>query len=62
MGEQGERHEQEEANIAIAETNFADTRNQIRFEVEQGYSNLQSNLANIQTASIGLEQAGKPFA
>jgi len=28
---------QEEANIAIAETNFAETRNQIRFEVEQGF-------------------------
>ncbi len=47
----------EEANIAIAETNFADTRNQVRFEVEQAYSNLQSNLANIQTASVALEQA-----
>lgn len=47
----------QEANIAIAETNFADTRNQVRFEVEQAYSNLQSNLANIQTASVGLEQA-----
>lgn len=45
------------ANIAIAETNFADTRNQVRFEVEEAYSNLQSNLANIQTASVGLEQA-----
>ncbi len=47
----------QEANIAIAETNFADTRNQVRFEVEEAYSNLQSNLANIQTASVGLEQA-----
>lgn len=47
----------EEANIAIAETNFADTRNQVRFEVEEAYSNLQSNLANIQTASVALEQA-----
>lgn len=46
-----------EANIAIAETNFADTRNRVRFEVEQAYSNLQSNLANIQTASVALEQA-----
>ncbi len=47
----------QEANIAISETNFADTRNQVRFEVEEAYSNLQSNLANIQTASVGLEQA-----
>ncbi|WP_233220953.1 TolC family protein [Chlorogloea sp. CCALA 695] len=45
------------ANIAIAETSFADTRNQVRFEVEQAYSSLQSNLANIQTASVALEQA-----
>ena len=45
------------ANIAISETNFADTRNQVRFEVEEAYSNLQSNLANIQTASAALEQA-----
>jgi outer membrane protein TolC len=47
----------QEANIAISETNFADTRNQVRFEVEEAYSNLQSNLANIQTASVALEQA-----
>ena len=47
----------QEVNIAISETSFADTRNQIRFEVEEAYSNLQSNLANIQTASVALEQA-----
>ncbi len=47
----------QEANIAISETNFANTRNQVRFEVEEAYSNLQSNLANIQTASVALEQA-----
>lgn len=51
------RARQEEANIAIAETNFADTRNQVRFEVEEAYNTLQSNLANIQTASVALEQA-----
>lgn len=51
------RAAQERANIAIAETNFADLRNQIRFQVEQGYSELQSNFANIQTATTGLEQA-----
>lgn len=51
------RARQEEANIAIAETNFADVRNQIRFEVEQAYADLQSNLENIQTASVALEQA-----
>jgi OMF family outer membrane factor len=48
---------QQEADIAIAETNFAGQRNQIRFEVEQAFSNLQSNLENIQTTSVALEQA-----
>lgn len=51
------RARQEEANIAIAETNFANRRNQIRFEVEQAYSTLQSSLENIQTATVALEQA-----
>ncbi|NJL37479.1 MAG: TolC family protein [Leptolyngbyaceae cyanobacterium SM1_4_3] len=48
---------QEEANIAIAETNFAAQRNQVRFDVESAYSNLQANFENIQTASLALEQA-----
>jgi outer membrane protein TolC len=51
------RARQEEADIAIAETNFAGQRNQIRFEVEQAYSQLQSNLENIQTTSVALEQS-----
>lgn len=51
------RAAQEEANAAIAETNFADTRQQVRFEVEQAYANLQSNFENIQTASVAQEQA-----
>lgn len=51
------RAAQQEAQIAISETNFAAQRNQIRFEVEQAYSNLQSNLQNIQTASVALEQS-----
>lgn len=46
-----------EANIAIAESNFASQRNQIRLEVEQAYSQLQSNFENVQTASVQLEQA-----
>ena len=56
-GEARARARQEEANIAIAETNFASARNTIRFEVEQAYSNLQSNFDNIQTATVALEQA-----
>ncbi|BAY60160.1 outer membrane efflux protein [Calothrix brevissima NIES-22] len=51
------RAAQARANIAIAETNFAEQRNQIRFQVEQAYSNQQSNLENVQTANTALEQA-----
>jgi OMF family outer membrane factor len=51
------RANQEEANIAIAETQFADQRNQIRLEVEQAYFNLRSNAENIQTAFFAVTQA-----
>jgi OMF family outer membrane factor len=48
---------QEEINTAIAETQFADTRNQVRFAVEQAYYTLQANYENISTANLALEQA-----
>jgi outer membrane protein TolC len=48
---------QERNNRAIAETRFAQTRNQVRFQVEQGYKNLQANARSIQTASAALQQA-----
>lgn len=51
------RARQEEANIAIAETNFAQQRNNIRLSVEEAFFTLQSSLENIQTASVGLEQS-----
>ncbi len=51
------RAAQARANIAIAETQFAEQRNQIRFQVEQAFSTLQSNLENVQTANTALEQA-----
>lgn len=51
------RASQSKVDIAIAETQFADTRNQIRFQVEQAYNNLQANFLNIQTASVALNQA-----
>ncbi len=51
------RAAQASKNIQIAETNFAGQRNTIRFEVEQAYSQLQSNLVNVQTANTALEQA-----
>ncbi|HYX16710.1 MAG TPA: TolC family protein [Nostoc sp.] len=51
------RAAQSRASIAIAETQFAEQRNQIRFQVEQAYSTQQSSLANVQTANTALEQA-----
>jgi outer membrane protein TolC len=49
--------QQSEKTMQIAETNFADTRNQIRFEVEQAYDNSRANLENIQTTSLAIEEA-----
>jgi outer membrane protein TolC len=51
------RAAQSRANIAIAETQFASQRDIIRFDVEQYYSQLQSNLNNVQTSSVALNQA-----
>lgn len=48
---------QAEANIAIAESNFANQRDQIRFNVEQAYAQLQSNFENIQTTALAVQQA-----
>jgi len=51
------RAAQQEANVAIAETRFADTRNRVRFLVEQAYFTLQSRLENTRTATEALRQA-----
>ncbi|MCF4966237.1 TolC family protein [Nostoc sp. CMAA1605] len=51
------RAAQAKKNIAIAETQFAEQRNQIRFQVEQAYFTQQANLNNVQTANTALEQA-----
>ncbi|MBE9215940.1 TolC family protein [Plectonema cf. radiosum LEGE 06105] len=48
---------QAKADIQIAETQFSQQRNQIRFEVERAYSELQSNLENVQTSEAALNQA-----
>lgn len=48
---------QRKAEIRIAENQFAIARNQIRYDVENYYSQLQSNLENVQTASTALEQS-----
>ena len=51
------RADQSKVNIAIAETQFGEQRNQIRFQVEQAYSTQQSSLENVQTSNTALEQA-----
>jgi OMF family outer membrane factor len=51
------RSAQARTNIEIAETQFSEQRNQIRFQVEQAYATQQSNLENVQTANAALEQA-----
>jgi outer membrane protein TolC len=48
---------QRKADIAIAETQFAQQRDRTRFEVEQAFSQLQSNLQNVNTATGALEEA-----
>ena len=51
------RAQQSEVDTEIAETQFSSTRNQIRFQVEQAYSQLESNLENVQTSEAALNQA-----
>lgn len=51
------RARQRELDIEIAERNFEEARNTIRLAVESAYYNLQSNLTNIDTARLAVEQA-----
>jgi len=51
------RANQEQKNQEIAERNFEQQRNTVRFEVEQAYYDLQFNAKNIGTATKALEQA-----
>lgn len=51
--------DQQESNIAIAQAQFEQTRDQVRFQVEQAYSQLDSNFSNIQTTALAVEQAGE---
>jgi outer membrane protein TolC len=50
---------QQESNIAIAESEFENRREQVRFEVERAYSQLDANFANIQTTALAVEQAAE---
>ncbi len=49
--------DQETQNRSIAEARFAQSRNQIRLQVEQAYKNLQANARSIQTATAALKEA-----
>lgn len=51
------RAKQEDIDVALAESSFADQRDEIRFEIEQAYSQLNSNEESIETASFALEVA-----
>lgn len=51
------RAAQRQSDIDIAETQFANQRNQIRFQVEQAFYNLSANFQNIQTARLAVTQA-----
>ncbi len=46
-----------EKDIELAELNFADQRHSIRFNIEQGFFNLQANKENIETTTKGIELA-----
>lgn len=51
------RAAQSEIDIQIDETEFEDARNSIRIEVEEAYYTLVANQANIDTASVAVNQA-----
>ncbi len=51
------RARQERIDREIAETTFADTRESIRFEVEQAFFGLESNFENITTAQAAVRLA-----
>ncbi len=53
------RAEQSTIDKAIAESRFAQEANQIRFDVEQAFFNLQARREQIATASKALEQANE---
>ena len=50
---------QSEVDIAINETQFANQRNEIRLEVEQGYFSLAASKGNITTSQKALEAANE---
>ncbi len=56
-GAAGARSSQQRVTQEITENQFTTARNQIRFEVEQAFSSLNSNQKNIATSTQALKQA-----
>ncbi|EDX83522.1 outer membrane efflux protein [Synechococcus sp. PCC 7335] len=53
---------QREIAGAVREEQFSETLDQVRFEVEQAYFNLQSNQENIETSQVAVTQAADALA
>lgn len=51
--------DQEDIDVEIAETNFADQQNTVRLEVEQAFFDLEANEENISTAQRALDLANE---
>ena len=51
------RSDQEALDMEIAEVTFEQRRNQVRFEVEEAYSNLRASDENIKTATVAVQLA-----
>jgi outer membrane protein TolC len=51
------RAEQRDFDVALAESRFAQLRNQVRREVEQAYFNLESSFSSIETAETSVLEA-----
>ncbi len=51
------RARQQEANAEIAEENFSEQLDRVRFEVEQAYFTMRSNEENVRTARTAITQA-----
>ncbi len=56
------RARQQEIGSAIAEEQFSETLDQVRFDVEQAYFNLETNQENILTSQIAVAQAEEALA
>ncbi|NEP18790.1 MAG: TolC family protein [Leptolyngbya sp. SIO4C1] len=51
------RSRQQELSALLAEERFSETLDQVRFDVEEAYFNLQANEENIDTARVAVNQA-----